>query len=127
MANTFTSAGLRGGIWQGLLHQPSAPGRVMLVQNGMMVATADVSPADEGAFHISVRLPADLLADGVQTFLLLTDDGKNDEAPHPGAVRLAQMPVVAGDALDGDLRAEIELMRAELDLVKREVRRLANC
>lgn len=125
MGNTFTSAGLRGGIWRGILHRAAAPGRVVLAQNGMTVALAEITPANDGAHHVAVCLPADLLADGVQTFLLLTDDGEGDEGPRPGAVRLAQMPVVAGRALDGDLRAEIELLRAELDLVKREVRRLS--
>ncbi len=125
MGTTFTSAGLRGGIWRGMLHRATPPGRVVLAQNGTTVARADVSTAENGAYHVSVRLPADLLTDGVQTFLLLADDGDGDDAPRPGAERLAQLPVVAGRALDGDLRAEIELLRAELDLVKREVRRLA--
>ena len=33
--------------------------------------------------------------------------------------------LLAGEALDDDLRAEIDLLRAEIDLIKREFRRLA--
>ena len=39
--------------------------------------------------------------------------------------KICTLPLLAGEALDADLRAEIDLLRAELDLLKREFRRLA--
>ncbi|MBV0891743.1 hypothetical protein KTN05_07755 [Paracoccus sp. Z118] len=126
MEGSFTSAGLRGGIWQGILHSGTPPQRVFLAQTGMHVAGASVEPAGEGRFHVSVALPVDRLSDGVHSFVLLADDGEADESPRPGAARLGVLPLIAGRPLDDDLRAEIELMRAELDLLKRELRRLAS-
>jgi hypothetical protein len=121
----FTSTGLRGGVWQGVLHAATAPSRVSLEDDGVVLATARVTPAAEaGAFHVRVQVPSDWLSDGAHCFQLIADDGQGDEAPGPDADRLAALPVTAGAAHAEDMRSEIALIRAELDLLKREVRRL---
>ena len=134
MRTTFTHGGLRGGVWQGILHADKAPGRLLLVQNGVTAGVATVTPAGNDSFHVSVPLPADRLSDGVHTFILIADDGQGDDAqgdgrggdgPMPGAERLGVLPIVAGYVLEEDLRAQLELLRAEVDLLKRELRRLA--
>lgn len=125
MRSTFTHGGLRGGIWQGILHADKPPVRVLLVQNGVTAGVAKVTPAGRDSFHVSVPLPADRLSDGVHTFILVSDDGKGEDGPEPGAERLSVLPIVAGHVLEEDLRAQMELLRAEVDLLKRELRRLA--
>lgn len=125
MRGDFTSLGLKSGVWEGVLTDADRPARVALVLHGRTLAEAAVTPDGEGRFRVSAALPAGSLAQGAQTYLLIADDGHADEGPRPGAIRLAALPVIAGEALDEDLRAEIDLLRAELDLLKREFRRLA--
>ncbi|NHF74687.1 hypothetical protein [Paracoccus xiamenensis] len=120
----FESFGLKAGVWAGLLRRPTAPKRVLLVHLAAPVAEAKIRADQPGTWRIEVALPADCLADGVQSFALLADEGEGD-APLPGAERLATLSLVAGTPLDMDLRAEIDLIRAELDLLKHEFRRIA--
>jgi hypothetical protein len=69
-------------------------------------------PGKTGRHGVRVPIPAQLLTEGVQTVLLQTGD-----------TVLAQFSLIAGTPLDDDLRAEIGLLRAELDLLKRAFRR----
>jgi hypothetical protein len=63
---------------------------------------------------LRVPVPPDRLDDGVQTFLIRAADSGET---------LAHLTIVAGAPLEADLRAEIDLLRAELDLLKRAFRR----
>ena len=122
----FESLGLKGGIWQGVLSRTDAPGRILLVHMAARVGEARVAPDEaEGRWRISAALPLERLSDGVQTFLLVEDGGAGTEPLRPGGQQLASLTLVAGDLLEDDLRAELNLMRAELDLLKKEFRRLA--
>ncbi|MFC3568337.1 hypothetical protein [Paracoccus sp. TOH] len=123
--NEFESLGLKGGIWQGVLQRPTPPARLVLVHMGARVAEARVSPDAAGGWRVAAPIPAERLSDGVQSFLLLEDQGEEGEPPRPGALHLGSLTLVAGALLDDDLRAELELMRAELELLKKELRRLA--
>lgn len=123
MGLTFTSQGFRGGIWSGRL-TGGTPARAVLVLRGETVAEAVLTP-DDGGLTLEARLPADRLGEGAQSFLLIADSGEGMARPLPGGVTLASLPVVAGAPLADDLAAEIALLRAELDLLKRELRRLA--
>lgn len=125
MIGNFASLGLTGGVWEGALRVDEAPARVALTLNGRTVGLAEVEPEGEGLWRIRAKLPAETLAGGVQTYMLIADDGEGVEGPRPGALRLGHLPLLAGEGLDGDLRAEIDLLRAELDLLKREFRRFA--
>lgn len=121
----FESLGLKSGIWQGILQRPTAPGRLALVHLGARVADARVTAQEDGSWRVAAAIPAQRLSDGVQTFLLMEDQGTEGEAVQPGALHLASLNIVAGQPIDEDLRAELSLMRSELDLLKRELRRLA--
>lgn len=63
---------------------------------------------------VSVPIPADRISDGVQTFVIRCLE--TDKV-------LDSFSIVAGDALAEDLRAEISLLRAELDMLKKAFRR----
>lgn len=121
----FESLGLKGGIWQGLLHGHDAPRRVALTLLGEIVSTARVSPEGDGQWRIAVSLPVERIADGLQTFVLIADQGEGHEPPQVGARRLAALPIIAGQALEQDVMVEIGFLRAEIELLKRELRRMA--
>jgi len=121
----FVSLGLQGGVWQGVLYRDTRPGRLMLVHMGDCVAEARMAAGAEGRWHVAVDIPSERLSDGAQSFLLLEDAGAEGEPPRPGARPLASLTLVAGGILEGDLHAELGLMRAELELIKKELRRLA--
>jgi|GEM_PF-249383 len=125
MIGKFSSLGLKGGVWEGALHIDDAPARVALTLNGRTVGLAKIEAEGAGLWRIRAKVPAETLAEGVQTYMLIADDGEGTEGPRPGARRIGYLPLLAGEGLDGDLRAEIDLLRAEVDLLKREFRRLA--
>lgn len=104
-----------GGLWEGVLTAATddAP-QIEASHDGTAIAGMEVAPMPGKTGHWAVRLaiPATVLGDGVQTVLL----------HHNGAV-LAKVTILAGPPLDEDLRAEIGLLRAELDLLKRAFQR----
>lgn len=111
---TLTQTRLANGLWEGVLTgAPEAP--VMLARHqdrvleGVEVAPV---PGRPGQFSVRVPLPPSLVSEGVQTVLVLLGD-----------TVLAHVTIVAGVPLEEDLRAEIGLLRAELDLLKRAFRR----
>ena len=65
-------------------------------------------------WHVQFTIPHDLLTDGVQTFLI------NDKST---GETLDSFAFVMGEALSDDIRAEIDLLRAELDMLKKAFRR----
>lgn len=68
----------------------------------------------EETWRVSVPIPTDRIADGVQTFVIR--DRSED-------MLLGSFSIVAGDALAEDIRAEMSLLRAELDMLKKAFRR----
>lgn len=78
------------------------------------LAEADLTARADGTWLVRVPLPADALCDGVHTFSLVDRDS---------GMLLESYAVALGEPLDRDLRAEIDLLRAELDLLKRAFRR----
>lgn len=121
----FHPLGLKSGIWSGRLIADDLPARLLLVHLGQPIAIARTAPVKPGEWQVEVDLPGAILSDGMQTLLLIADDGDGLAPARPGAERLATLALIAGDPLNDDLRAEIDLMRAELDLLKRELRRMA--
>lgn len=87
---------------------------------GAPVDGLEVSDLGGGAFDLRLRLPDAMLSDGVQTLLIL--DAADDT---PEAAILGSLTLVAGDVLAEDIRAEIDLLREELDMLKRAFRRHA--
>lgn len=106
---------IAGGIWEGVLSGVTgAAPAIEALTGGRAVEGVDVLPIPDqaGCFALRVPIPAWALNEGVQTFLIRS-----------GETELAQFTLVAGEPLDQDLRAEISLLRAELDLLKRAFQR----
>lgn len=112
---TLTQTRLSNGLWEGVLVWPRAETPVVEAwHQDRMLAGMELSalPGSAGRFAVRLPLPTQLLSEGVQTVLLRS-----------GGEVLAQITIVAGVPLEEDLRAEISLLRAELDLLKRAFRR----
>lgn len=113
---TLTKTRIQAGIWEGVL--TGARTRPELEVSHLARPLEGVilreDPNDPGQYLVHVPIPAELLSEGVQTFVI--SDKTTDE-------KLASFSVVTGQPLDDDIRAEMELLREELDMLKRAFRR----
>jgi hypothetical protein len=104
---------IRAGRWEAVITGADTPdlaiSHLETPLNGLQTA-----PDGPGRWRLSLPIPAQILCDGVQTFVL-TD--------RPSGEKLAHFTIVTGVPLEDDLRAEIDLLRAELDMLKRAFRR----
>lgn len=106
------------GVWEGLLtaldnnvgqpdlgvtHLDKPLGELHLKETG-----------EPNQWALRVPIPVELIGDGAQTFLIF--DKVTGET-------LDSFTIIAGDAVTDDIRAEVALLRAELDLLKRAFRR----
>lgn len=114
---TLTKTRLFEGTWEGVLSGKAGAGtpeiEVTHLQQPLDGVEVSVRP-ESGDWALRVPVPADRIADGVQTFVI---------RDRTSGTVLDSFSMVAGDALACDLRAEISLLREELDLLKRAFRR----
>ena len=115
---TLTKTRLFEGVWEGVLaydgegnYQPEI--EVTHLQKPV-AGVRIVEKPEEKLWVVRVPIPVELISDGVQTFVIC--DKRSGEM-------LDNFALLAGDALSYDLRAEISLLREELDLLKRAFRR----
>ncbi|MEP2919812.1 hypothetical protein [Sulfitobacter sp.] len=113
----LTKTQMRQGIWEGVL-TGAAKGvlpKLDVTHQGAQVPDVTVSAAEDGNGHIvTIPIPPQAISDGMQT-LLITDSDSD--------AKLAAITLMAGEALGDDMRVEIDLLRAELDMLKRAFRR----
>lgn len=102
---------IRAGHWEGIWAASQAP-TLEVVHLEQVLPGLAVEPQGSGKWRLSLPIPAEVLSDGVQTFLL-----------RQGDETVGRFTIVTGVALEDDLRAEIDLLRAELDMLKRAFRR----
>lgn len=121
----FTSLSIRDGLWLGQLEAAAAPGRVMLTSVTRPVALARLKHTGPGLWMVETAIPATAITEGWQALALVADQGEGMAGVLPDAAILATLPVVIGSADDRALAAELALLRAELDVVKRALRRMA--
>ncbi len=114
-AHRLTQTRIVNGVWEGVLTgaQGAGPGVEAWHQDRKLAGVRVTPvPGQEGSHAVEVPIPSWVVAEGVQTVLLRV-----------GGEVLAQFTLIAGVPLEEDLRAEISLLRAELDLLKRAFRR----
>ena len=112
---TLIQSRLQAGIWRATLGDAgtSAPA-VTACHDGRALPDLHCTPGDQaGMWLISLPVPTDILNDGLQTIVLRLADGTT----------LGSLALLAGEALADDLRAEIALLRSELDILKAAFRR----
>jgi hypothetical protein len=104
----------QSGVWEGRLTArdtvADAPD-LRLLQDGHDHPAPRVTAAagTPDAWDVRVKIPVSALGDGIRVFLV-TDAAS-------GAV-LMRLPVLAGEDLADDLRAEVAVLRAELDQLR---------
>ncbi|EAU46785.1 MULTISPECIES: hypothetical protein [Salipiger] len=116
-AYSLTKTRFKEGVWEGLLAADSgAPTPEITVDfDGRPVRGVTVTETTEpGRWAVEVPVPQEAICDGVQTFAIR--EAASDEV-------LGSFTLIAGEALGDDLRAEVSLLRAELDMLKRAFRR----
>lgn len=115
---TLTKLRLIEGVWHGVLKRAGRDNwqpDIEVTHLDQPVEGVEVEEDRvEECWYVRVPIPADRISDGVQTFLI------NDRRD---AAVLGSFAIVAGDALAEDIRAEMGLLRAELDMLKKAFRR----
>ncbi|WP_299424965.1 hypothetical protein [uncultured Shimia sp.] len=115
---TLTKTRLFEGTWEGALKSSEASAtkpQVDVTYLGEPVGEVSIDHTEEaGHWRLRFQIPKESLSDGVQTVVI---------SNHATEERLETVSFIAGEALAGDLRAEIDLLRAELDMLKRAFRR----
>lgn len=105
------------GVWEGVLHDKS-PGSgdptLSVLLDDKPVGVPDLERDAEGSWSVRFPVPPRLLGDGMHT-LVFADEASGDV--------LDTFAIIAGEALGDDIRAEVNLLRAELDMLKRAFRR----
>ena len=117
LTQTRIRAGMWEGIWSGPVHSgPVEPPalEVVLLEVALPGLSVTPVPGQAGDWAVRIAIPAAVLSDGVQTFVI--------RDPAEGA-RLGHFTIITGVAMEDDLRAEVDLLRAELDMLKRAFRR----
>ena len=115
---TLTKTRIQAGIWEGVLTvagdriQPQIEvSHQAQPLDGVEVAEDSETP---GRFTLRVPIPRELLYDGVQSFVI------SEEVT---GEKLGGFTLVTGQPLEDDVRAEMALLREELDMLKRAFRR----
>jgi hypothetical protein len=115
----LTKTRIQAGVWEGLLQVPDSAEALPEIEvthleqpipGHMLTEDSDT----DGQWHLRIAIPQDLLSDGVQTFLI-RDKVSGD--------KLGAFTVITGQPMEDDIRAEVDLLRAELDMLKRAFRR----
>ncbi len=111
---TLIRSALREGTWRGEFQLEGEAPPLELRHMDQKVSDLTPEEAGEGRLTLAVPIPVERLGDGVQTFVIADSDSGE---------RIADFTLIAGTLADDDLRAEVELLRAELDMLKRAFRR----
>jgi hypothetical protein len=112
---------LRAGVWEGVLSGVSGQPLLEVMHLEAPVAGTSVAGTSvveiagrPGSFAVRVPVPVEALSEGVQTFLIRDAVLGN---------KLGHFTIITGVAMEDDIRAEMDLLRAELDMLKRAFRR----
>ncbi len=110
----LTKTRLLEGTWEGVLtnFDGDAPPSMKLRHQDQSIEGLTVERVD-GTWYVRAPIPLELISDGVHVFLITDENGQT----------LADFSIVAGEALAHDIRAEMELLREELDMLKSAFRR----
>ncbi|SEM70292.1 hypothetical protein SAMN05216227_1001144 [Pseudorhodobacter antarcticus] len=107
---------LRAGVWEGVLSGTNGQPALEVLHLEAHIAGVSVTEVADcpGTWAVRVPIPAEALSEGVQTFLI-REAASGD--------KLAHFTIITGVVMEDDIRAEMDLLRAELDMLKRAFRR----
>jgi hypothetical protein len=104
----LTSAQLRAGIWDFSVTCATTPALIASHEGQPLPGLRCDPDADTGSWRCSLPVPAAILSEGMQTIVIRTAAG----------VTIGSLAILSGAALAHDIRAEMDLLRSELDLLK---------
>ena len=104
------------GVWQGIITGAGEDKPNIEVTHEERTVEGTILTHNQSADHwtLSIPIPPSAIADGVQTLIICDTDTDT---------RIGHVTLLAGDVLGDDIRAEMDLLRAELDMLKRAFRR----
>ena len=115
---SLVKTGFHEGVWEGVLTtaDPDEPPPDLSVTHleRPLDGVSVVPNGSAGSFTVRIPVPPELLSEGVQTVLIAARDTGE---------RLGHFTVVTGEPLEDDIRGELDLLRAELDMLKKAFRR----
>ncbi|MGB1234217.1 MAG: hypothetical protein ACPG5U_00625 [Planktomarina sp.] len=109
---TITRSQLLEGIWTGEITGLDAMPDVQAFLYETQLDGVQLSAGEVGTWIVTVPVPIWALTDGVQNFVLQFSDG----------TQLGAFTIISGIAVADDLRAEVDLLRMELDMLKKAFR-----
>jgi len=115
MTETLVCTTLSAGRYEGVL-KGAEQTEIEALHRGKIIGIATLAPhpKEVDALAVSLDLPQEVVSDGVQVVGL--------RSTASGEV-LDRITLMAGSALDEDIRGEIALLRDELEMLKRAFRR----
>jgi len=118
-SSTLTKKLIANGVYEGIYKGENSETTAPLFELTYLGKTigevfVDSLEAQENTWLVRCKIPAETISDGIQTYLICKT-GEN--------IMLDSFSIVAGEPLDDDLRNEINLLREELDMLKRAFRR----
>lgn len=115
---SVTRKHLSNGIWTGTVtttQKPATEPNLRVMHLGKPIPGLTVTEGEAThEWNLTIPIPLTAISDGVQVFLILDADTEE---------QLDSFTLISGEGLQDDIRAEVELLRAELDMLKRAFRR----
>ncbi|MGB0959814.1 MAG: hypothetical protein ACPGVK_06135 [Halocynthiibacter sp.] len=116
----FTDVQITSGRWRAVMHA-SAPVEtpdllVTHLEQPLEDITVENHSLEKNAWRVSAGIPVEAISDGVQVFRVYVNDMDTV---------VETFTILAGKPLEEDIRAEVQLLREELDMLKKAFRRHA--
>ncbi len=109
---SLTPIRFENALWEGHVTSDSLP-QIEVSYLGHPLTDVELAP-DQDGWALRIPVPAVALSEGVHCILI------RDETT---GQKLGDFTIIAGSPAADDLRAEVALLRAELDMLKRAFRR----
>lgn len=116
MSNTkIINAQMRAGVWQAEIpgNATDQPDIKVCLQDRPLDDVELIFDVARAHWRITAPIPSAAISEGIQTFVVCDAQGHT----------LAHFSILAGALASEDLRAEIDLLRSELDILKAGFRR----
>lgn len=111
----LTRSTLKAGLWEGVIECCGGKAPAFEVCLGQRVLPGLSQTAiGHDSWTLTLPIPSECISEGVQTFVIREAGAR---------VAIGHFSLIAGAPADGDLRGEVALLRAEIDMLKQAFRR----